>query len=498
MPAIDYLSIHYNTARRKQPSPLDALAGDPEIQSLTRGQRDALSVMLSGQSCFNSGGAGTGKSYLVDMFARHADKSIIKCAPTGVAAINIGGSTIHSLFGLDVKSDIFTPDDCEAIYKRFRYSGKNSDMHPLVLADTLIIDEISMCRGDAFAMVGAAIRGVNRNFQRRSHVGKKDLQLLLVGDFFQLPPVILNKADIEIKKDKGIVKVSALDRYRQTYGDSTGFPFLCRDWSFRMNALTEVKRQADPQFAASLNRLRRGEADGLRWIEEHSARRPDPDAIWICGTNARADAINREKLAEISASARSFRTEIEILDPAMNRTEAMQYARAISGDSLTLKKGCRVIATANCYDGSDLVYANGMMGTIEDFECTKGKPVANVRLDNGKRVKILPRTWEIKRPVITVSNGKEELEDKTIAKISQFPLLLGYATTVHKSQGKTLDAVNIDSNCNFMPGQLYVACSRCRDVSRMFLERKGQIPRVAREVLEFEAAGGKSGRRRLA
>lgn len=466
-------------------------ADNPHVKALTRGQKSALAAMLAGQSCFNTGGAGTGKSFLIDVFSEIAGKQIVKCAPTGVAAINIGAQTIHGLFGLEVKLDVFTPEDAQNIYKRMKFSGKDGQpKHPLLLADSLIIDEISMCRGDVFAMIMAAARGVNENRRRRAHKDKKDLQIIAVGDFRQLPPVLMNKPTIEVRKGKKSVIVSPLDRYRELYGNSSGFPFLCEEWNFRLNSLTEIKRQNDSAFADALNRLRVGDASGLRWIEGNSSERPDPEAIWICGQNRKADEINQQRLAAIRERKTVFQTGVQVLDPEMSMQEAKGYMRSMSGEELALKTGCRIVATANHYDEKGrLVYANGMMGTVLDIDEDPRDPLVTVRFDSGRIVEVRRKVWEIRRPVITVKRKKEQLEDKTIAKISQFPLLLGYATTVHKSQGKTLDRVNVDENCNFAPGQLYVACSRCRDVRRLYLARKGMKPLVSEEVARFETEG---------
>lgn len=496
MPAIDYLSIRQTYRKPPDFPELRQYADNPSVKALTRSQKAALASMLAGESCFNTGGAGTGKSFLIDAFTELARKDIVKCAPTGVAAINIGAQTIHGLFGLEAKLDVFTPEDCEAIRKRMKRSGNDRQpKHPLLLADALIIDEISMCRGDVFAMIMAAVRGINENRHRLSHKDKQPLQIVAVGDFRQLPPVLTDKPNIEVRKGKKTDIVSALDRYRELYGNASGFPFLCPEWDFRLNPLTEVKRQSDRRFAEALNRLRVGDASGLRWIEGNSAARPDPEAIWICGQNRKADQINRERLAAIRQARITFETGVQVLDPGMSRQEAMAYMRAACGQELELKEGCRVVAIANQYDEKRLVYANGQMGTVLAIDDDPREPAVTVRFDSGSVVDVRRKVWEVKRPTITVKRKKEELEDKMIAKISQFPLQLGYATTVHKSQGKTLDKVNIDENCNFAPGQLYVACSRCRDVKTLYLARKGMKPLVSEEVEEFEAAGGKSGRR---
>lgn len=484
MPAIDYLSTMTMRPRRGITMPhVDRLAGNSDIDGLTRSQKTALEVMLSGEDCFLNGGAGTGKSHLVEIFRKYCGKGVIMCAPTGVAALNIGATTIHSLFGMPVKSDVFNAKDADNMYWRMRQAGKDDKQYPLIKADVLIVDEISMCRGDTFSMIMAAVRGINDNETRFMDKDRKNLQLIVVGDFHQLPPVLTTKQNIQIKKGKKTIVVSTLDRYREVYGNSTGYAFLCDEWNFRECELKDVVRQADSSFATALNKLRIGDRDGLSWIENNSSPNPIPDAMWICGTNARADQINRERINALPGRTFRFHTEIDIKDNKIYQDEDIQHLASLFGRDLALKEGCRVVATANSYRERKLEYANGMTGTVIYIDTYEKEPVIHVRFDRtGEIAEIRRKVWEITRPVITVKKKKETVEDMTVATVTQYPLLLGYATTVHKSQGKTLDAVNIDANCNFMPGQLYVAISRCRDVKKLYLERKGMIPKVSSQL----------------
>lgn len=353
MPAIDYLSVSFSR-RRAAASKSDnaariagismphvaALAGNPDVDGLTAGQKAALEARLAGEDCFVNGGAGTGKSHLLEIFRKYCGKGVIMCAPTGVAALNIGATTIHSLFGMPVKSDVFTEKDRDAMYWRMRQVGKNDKQYPLVKADVLIIDEISMCRGDMFSMIMAAVRGINDNETRFMDKDREKLQLIVVGDFHQLPPVLTTQRNIQVKKGEDIAIVSTLDRYREVYGNSTGYAFLCDEWNFKECELKDVVRQADSSFATALNKLRVGDRDGLSWIEKNSSPNPIPDAMWICGTNARADQINREKINALPGQTFRFHTEIDIKNKEIGQDDDIQRMAYLFGRKLTLKEGC--------------------------------------------------------------------------------------------------------------------------------------------------------------
>lgn len=444
---------------------------------LTPDQKAVLKAMLSGSDVFVSGGAGVGKSVLIRSFADKYKGNLVLCAPTGVASVNISGSTLHSVFGLPVK-DVFMESDIQEIYNTvYNYdpetSQKNRRLDVLLAADCFIIDEISMCRGDVFAMVMASIKALRDK-------GKK-VQLIVVGDFYQLPPVLTGKKSFTVKKSNGeIEKISQKDQYKKIYGNDSGFCFLDSGWNFEKCILFQVMRQVDNKFSDSLNLIRTGDKKGLDYIYENSSRVP-LDAIWICGTNKDADERNVRELNKIKGKKYSFPIEYDIIDSnAIDYSELRDIALKTAKGDLEIKKGCSVVALVNSYDeNGNMLFCNGSRGKVIKIDEDEKK----VFVDFGNGVVPVPvYTWEEKRYYLNEKTIKTDT--KTVATFKKIPLVLGYATTVHKSQGQTLDAINVDRNCNWLPGQLYVALSRAKDVKKIYVEGK-PVPLVSQEVVKF-------------
>lgn len=454
----------------------------PEPFSLTEDQEQALQIMQSGKNCFVSGGAGVGKSFVTREFIKKAQedgKSVLVCAPTGIAAINVGGSTIHRLFGIRVQADIYTKYDINEIYDKYRkhIEAPDKPANPLFYADILIIDEISMCRGDLFEMVMAALKGIRDN---KKH--GRSLQLILVGDFFQLPPILKSRPDIAQVVDGKETLISEADRYNAIYGNRTGFSFLSKSWeNIEFCVLNKVIRQRNGDFSNALNNVRIGNADGFQWILDNSSPKPLPDAVWISGINKVVDQKNKQALDKINNKLFSFQMgycPIEMTEREL-RTEAARVAR----DILYLKKDARVIALVNKYEeGGECLFANGMYGTVLDIDADNG--IVKVRFENGKTVDVKPHQWEITKYGINVVGGKEKTIEQIVGTFTQFPLTLGYAVTVHKAQGQTISRINVDRQTSFANGQLYVALSRCPDVSSMYIER-GVRPKTSEDVKMF-------------
>ena len=383
---------------------------------LTPSQEQAIKLLDAGLNVFLTGKAGTGKSFLVDYFvAKHSEKNIVKCAPTGVAALNIDGSTIHRTFGVPVRllghNDVCSSDDKLDVLKK---------------ADVILIDEISMCRIDVFEYV---IRSLNR-------VGIKNKQLILVGDFYQLPPV-LTPTDTPT--------------FYQLYGDRL-YAFESDLWyssNLLTLELTEVKRQNEQnekRFLDSLSHIREGIPDfSIFQIANHA----DDNAVSLCPTKARAKEINDSHLRQLP-NHKHYMASImgSVLESDM-----------VADKELVLADDARIIMLVNDTGGR---WVNGSMGTVTELSDNH----ITVQIDNGGECRVDRYTWSIKEYVLEEDKDTEEkhVVEKEIGSFTQFPLKLAWAITIHKSQGQTYDKVNI-YNGFFANGQMYVALSRCKTLN---------------------------------
>lgn len=395
---------------------------------LSEDQQRALEVLQSGESVFLTGKAGTGKSFVIKKFMEaSADKNIMVCAPTGIAAINVHGTTLHRAF--DIPVQVLTKTD---------YTFGPSDA--VKQAEVIIIDEVSMCRIDIFEYVMRTLR-----------LNRLHPQIILVGDFAQLPPVVT-------PKDKDILEKFYADA---TYGLSEGVPFLSEEWkslNLRYAYLTTVHRQSDPGFLDALNAIRLGDSAGLNWFKSRVKAQPK-QSVCLCGTNKLAEKINMEKLVELDTEEFIFKTRKagKVLPADMNVPE-----------SLTVKVGARVVLLKNDPKG---YYQNGSLGTITDITEIAGEPALIIELDNGRIVDIKQQTTDVLAYEIDEDGN---LVTNNVGSYTQFPLKIAYAITIHKSQGQTYDHVHVFPNC-FAPGQLYVALSRATSPEALTLS--GNIPK---------------------
>lgn len=440
-------------------------------ETLNNGQKEIFDRLVNGENVFITGNAGTGKSYLVKAFDEWCTvnkKNLVKTAPTGVAALEIGGATLHRQFGLEVGLD-FKEITEEAVIT-------TKKLNFLKRADILLIDEISMVRMDIFDRLMLILEAYNKNRERKR---KKPVQLIFVGDFFQLAPVVS-------KDERPLLE----EHYQRPLGDA--YCFQSRYWRMfkvQLCNLTEVVRQADPKFCQALDECKEGDTHCLAFIRQASAKEIIPDAIWLCGKNATASQKNLSELAKI---------------PASEHTYTVKYGGDVTAkdklceETLTLKEGARVVFLVNDTLGQ---YQNGTMGTVThcdtDFVLVKvddrkdydGKPVkgkiVTVEIHAFCKYKYESKTHEIllfeenasgeKTPVIDEKTGLQKVKreirlDKVeTGRAEQLPLRLGYAVTIHKSQGQTYDAMNLAPEI-FATGQLYVALSRCKTIENMHIE----------------------------
>lgn len=385
-------------------------------------QSEALAILESGQSVLLTGAAGTGKTYVLNQFisrARRDGKGIAITATTGLAATHLGGTTIHAWSGMGVR------DALDGMFFN-KLSKQRSDL--IMKADTLIIDEISMLhdyRLDMIEEITRKVRGGDRPFG--------GLQVILSGDFFQLPPV--NRSD---SRSGGFVTSSQ----------------VWLDDAFHVCYLEQQYRQSeDEDYNAILNGIRVGQLTRrqLDALQTRSQAVADPFTVRtrLLTTNVDVDAINHEHLDKLDADEYSFE---------METSGRKQYVETLlksclASQTLRLKRGAFVMCIKNSQDKK---YVNGSLGVIEDFEPGTDYPV--VKLVNGKEITIKPETWEL-------VDG-----DKRRATATQLPLRLAWAITVHKSQGMTLDAAQIDLRKAFVEGMGYVALSRVRGLKHLVLD----------------------------
>ncbi|MCB0687453.1 MAG: AAA family ATPase [Saprospiraceae bacterium] len=375
------------------------------------------------ESVFLTGKAGTGKSTLLQLFRRTTQKKVVVLAPTGVAALNVGGQTIHSFFGFAPR--LLTENDLI----------KRKDLRLLRSLEVLVIDEISMVRADLLDNIDFVLRHARRN---ESPFGQ--VQLLVVGDLFQLPPVVSTAYERE---------------YFQTTYESPYFfsaQVFKTGFSLRVIELLRIYRQEERRFINLLDSIRSGDIDEelLSELNErvHMASDQDSQHIVLTARNAVANAINQKALDQIDAAPRIFTAKVSgQFNPSLFPTEA----------ALKLKVGARIILLKN---DPARRYVNGTIGTIVDF----GDESIMVQITSAKGPEIISvgaQEWEVLK--YTADKKTMELKTEVIGSFIQYPIRLAWAITIHKSQGKTFDEVLVDLQGGaFEHGQTYVALSRCR------------------------------------
>ena len=377
---------------------------------------------------FLTGRAGTGKTTLLRHFLHAAGEKVILLAPTGVAAINAGGQTLHSFFKFPPR--LIEPSDI----RRLRSTRL------IKAVETIIIDEISMVRSDMLDAIDASLK-----LNRKSKRPFGGVRMILAGDLHQLPPVVRGE-------EAGILE----ERYGGAYFfNAPAF----KEAEFALLALKHVFRQADPKFLALLGALRRGrltEPDA-RLLQERVTGRDAIEAsethVVLTPNNANAFRINQARLEALPTRAKSFAANVDgQFDENAYPTEA----------DLELKEGARVMLIRNDPDGR---WVNGTLATVEGF----GSDSVIVKID-GRVYEIEPAAWEKYRYELDKETGKVKRE--VVGTFKQMPLRLAYAVTIHKAQGLTLEKVYIDFDRGmFAHGQAYVAFSRARSLEGLEISR---------------------------
>jgi len=385
-------------------------------------QDTALAILSTGANVFLTGEPGSGKTYVVNKYIaalRAHGLNVAVTASTGIAATHIGGVTIHSWCGIGIK-DYLSKRELEFIADNERLSKKILETH------VLIIDEISMLEAKTLEMVDQVLRQVRNSAQPFG-----GLQVVLVGDFFQLPPITKRQ------------------------NEQPSFAFEAPAWAeamFTICYLTEQHRQSDPALSSVLADIRGGDISDAththlrtRHVLHHQEKNT---ATKLFSHNANVDSVNIEKLAELPGEIHSFMMTSHGSKP---KIESL-IRGCLSPEKLDLKIGAAVMCTRN---NPELGFVNGTLGTVIDFDPAEGFPI--IRTSAGRVITIEPMEWAI------------EDGDKIMASVTQVPLRLAWAITVHKSQGMSLDAAMMDLSRSFAYGQGYVALSRVRTLDGIFL-----------------------------
>ena len=409
---------------------------------------------------FITGRAGTGKSTLLSYFREHTKKKVVVLAPTGVAALNIKGQTIHSFFKF--KPDI-TLERVKAVYK------KDDPQNIYKKLDMIVIDEISMVRSDLLDCVDKSLR-----LNRGNQLPFGGVQMVFIGDLYQLPPVVTSS-------EKEIFKTHYASPY---FFDARVMEGL----SFEFVELEKIYRQKDDVFISLLNAVRNNSATeehlsviNQRW-EPEFVPNPKKFFLYLTTTNALADTINEHELAKLPVSEHTYEAHV---------TGAIDD-RAMPTDSLlSLKVGSQVMMLNNDSAGR---WVNGSIGKIVRIEKDEdGEDFLIVELSDGEVVEVTRFTWELFE--FKFDSEKKQLDSQTVGTFTQYPLRLAWAVTIHKSQGKTFDHIIIDlGRGTFVHGQLYVALSRCTSLSGIVLKQpvlKRHIMmdwRVVRFITQFHYA----------
>lgn len=409
----------------------------------------------SGNSLFITGKAGTGKSTLLQLFRNTTKKKAAVLAPTGVAALNVQGQTIHSFFGFPPR--IITPQEAS------RKVTRKDLLRTYKNLEVLIVDEISMVRADMLDGMDKFLR-VNRESYRPFG----GVQVVFFGDLFQLPPVVTRDP---------VEAAYFQDYYESPYFFSAKI-FQEPDFQLDMLELRKVYRQESRHFLRLLEAVRINEIDhdDLEDLNErYLPHFAETDGyITLCSRNNTADRINQRELSLLSTPEFEFTAEVKgQFDPGLYPTDA----------ALRLRKGAQVMFVRN--DLEERQFVNGTIGKITDLG--KEKIIVQTEEYGGKKRKIeVPRSeWEIVRYKGNATGG---IETETIGSFTQYPLRLAWAITIHKSQGKTFDRVLIDLGGGaFEHGQLYVALSRCRTLEGIVLRHRIRLQDVITDerVVEF-------------
>ena len=397
-------------------------------------------VTETSENIFLTGKAGTGKTTFLKYLKENATKNIVVAAPTGVAAINAGGVTLHSLFQLPFHPFLPTRNNKEELLGKIKYNKQRQQI--LRKMELLVIDEISMVRCDIMDAIDTILKNVRRNYD--APFG--GVQLLCIGDLHQLPPVAQNH------------EWSILQEYYTTpfFFDS----FAIKEQMPLLIELDKIYRQKEDSFVRLLNKVRNNQMNEDDFEDLHMrydplfSPMPGEKYITLTSHNKQANEINQQKIENLFTNEFKYKADIEEDFP--------EHTYPAEGE-LVLKEGAQVMFLKN--DTISKRYYNGKIGFVKLLE--KDKIIVECDLID---IEVSKETWENSRYTLNKEDGK--LEQETLGTFTQYPLRLAWAITIHKSQGLTFEKVMIDAGASFSSGQVYVALSRCTSLEGIVLLSK--------------------------
>ena len=386
---------------------------------------------------FLTGRAGTGKSTLLQYFRSSTAKNVVVLAPTGVAAVNIKGQTIHSFFNF--RPDI-TPDSVADIRIR---RGQREIYKNL---DAIIVDEVSMVLADLLDCMDAFLK----RFARNANQPFGGVQMILIGDLYQLPPVVMRE---ERERFSGFYK-------SPYFFDSRAFTGI----DFEFLELETIYRQKEDRFIRLLNSVRDNDVRQVDMDLLNSRVCPDFEPregefyVYLTTTNALADAVNKDRLTALKGKVYRYQGVMN------GKFEAKALP---TQEELEIKMGAQVMLLNNDSLGR---WVNGSIGQVEDIIHTDGEDAVRVKLAEGNIIDVSPFTWEMYRFVY--DKDTDRVDSDIVGSFLQYPLRLAWAVTIHKAQGKTFSRVVIDvGRGTFSHGQVYVALSRSTSFGGIVLKR---------------------------
>ncbi len=385
-------------------------------------QKEALRILEAGHNVLLTGPAGSGKTFLLNQYSAYLKKKgigVAITASTGIAATHIGGRTIHSWAGIGIK-DSLSQRDLQSLAKK-AYLKKQFEK-----TEVLIIDEISMLHAHRLDMVNQVCQVLKKNF-----LPFGGLQVVLSGDFFQLPPISPGNEEAE-------------------------FVYKAQVWpemDIRVCYLEEQHRQNDEKMTRILGSLRRDEvgAETIALLQNRIKERPKGiSPVRLFTHNVDVDRINNQELDLIEAEAHVY----HMTSSGDKKLVTTLQKSCLAPSDLVLKKGALVMFVKNKFKEERAVYVNGTTGVVVAFD-EYNFPIVSLR--SGEEIVVGPDSWTI------------DDDDKILARINQLPLRLAWAISVHKSQGMTLEAAEIDLSRSFGYGMGYVALSRLSSLAGLYL-----------------------------
>lgn len=405
----------------------------------TKDQQKAIDLIRSGKNVFVTGSGGVGKSWVINQVST---QNTVLVAPTGVAAINIGGATCHSVFSMPF--GLVTQGD------QFKISAAMRKLFQGNTVDRIIIDEVGMLRADYLDLIDNKLKLV-----RRSKEPFGGVQVVVVGDFYQLEPIVSEEES---------------EYFTEKYGSP--FAFSAKAWDFETVELTEVKRQSDTSQIHLLNSVRKDTDDSNECLEKIIGLSKEyvncSDTLHLCAFNRDSAQINKYWFKQIDSEPYIYHA---------NYTENWGKQHPVP-ERVMVKKGSKVLICAN---DVNKLYVNGSRGVVVDFTPSS----VFVKLDcTGDVVEVVEHNWE----KLKYSKQGGKVVKDVVGSFNQIPLRMGWAVSIHKSQGMTLEqaAIDVGKGC-FSHGQLYVALSRIKDLTDLSFVRDVDINNliVREEVKQF-------------